>query len=390
MKPSYLALMDPEIEIAALRRVVARLEQLIETLSLRVSHLESQQATVGMPAESPRALTVTGPASFHTQLLAVLRRASKTQKHLADTLGISSQHLSNLLTGSKGKFASSGTVQQIVESLLLDGSLNTMDEAIDLLRTGGAPEFNEVQWEAIHRQRSRRLPDLAPSVEKRFIFDLGHLKESELVHLLRELKYTPGFVETFVLNKGQATHLRRLTLRVYFEAGLWHPKLIPLFEDMDRDIRKDMVRAIVPYQIPVEYNVLEKVIHDAEREIVTRAVEVACILVQQGRFPPALLTSERIRTYPYFKVPLLAIECLIGLDLPETLDLLSGFTTLRHERPRLAIGQYIERLYQQGRLEDATRMQVAVRLVSGYCHNGLSLGQTAAYCTTLLQSLENK
>ncbi len=115
-----------------------------------------------------------------------------------------------------------------------------MDEALNLLQVGGAPELSDAQWDRIRQQRSRRLPDLVPSVEKRFIFDLTHLKESELVHRLGEHTYTPAFVETFVLNKGEATQLRRLALRAYLAAGLWHPKRARLFEDMDRDMRKDM------------------------------------------------------------------------------------------------------------------------------------------------------
>jgi hypothetical protein len=163
-----------------------------------------------------------------------------------------------------------------------------------------------------------------------------------------------------------------------------------LLYDPDSGIRRRVMRHIHLKPSPDLFDLLDEkkikqILGDPELEAAVSATRLACDLVENGKIDRKTLTT--VNKHSYWLVRKIAIECIIKLDSPDTLELLYEFRTTSYHVSQRLIRDYIEAHY--GKFDDI-RKRLAIdlleHLINARNASEISKSKTTALIKNLYES----
>lgn len=199
--------------------------------------------------------------------------------------------------------------------------------------------------------RTRRPPLGSPVALARRQELLDDLMNNRIRLDSESVSYTQEDLESFLLDKYESTTLRLQALQAYFASETRSPNVLgTLLNDPDANIRRAVMRYIHLKPSPDLFDLfdgekIKQMLNDPELEAAVSATRLACDLVEAGRIDSWILTT--VNKHSYWLVRRIAIECIVNLTGPDTLELLYEFRTTSYHVSQRYIREYIEAHFKE-------------------------------------------
>jgi hypothetical protein len=205
------------------------------------------------------------------------------------------------------------------------------------------------------------------------------------------VSYTQEDMESLLSDKTEPPTIRLQALEIYLSSTRKSAALLGvLLYDPDSGIRRRVMRHIHLKPSPDLFDLLDEkkikqILGDPELEAAVSATRLACDLVENGKIDRKTLTT--VNKHSYWLVRKIAIECIIKLNSPDTLELLYEFRTTSYHVSQRLIRDYIEAHY--GEFDDI-RKRLAIdlleHLINARNASEISKSKTTALIKNLYES----
>jgi hypothetical protein len=205
------------------------------------------------------------------------------------------------------------------------------------------------------------------------------------------VSYTQEDMESLLSDKTEPPTIRLQALEIYLSSTRKSAALLGgLLYDPDSGIRRRVMRHIHLKPSPDLFDLLDEkkikqILGDPELEAAVSATRLACDLVENGKIDRKTLTT--VNKHSYWLVRKIAIECIIKLNSPDTLELLYEFRTTSYHVSQRLIRDYIEAHYGEF---DNIRKRLAIdlleHLINARNASEISKSKTTALIKNLYES----
>jgi hypothetical protein len=256
-----------------------------------------------------------------------------------------------------------------------------------------------MEWDEIRQERLDFFPEYPPFSLEALRHDLRTKELDEITHLigLNPHQYSFGLVESFILDKSEYPHLRRIALEAYLRSVPPEQRsqkvAKTLLRDFDADVREFAIKKTREYRLDISEDDLRRLLNDTSQDVVVHSVKLAADLLQQGKISANLFIVPSVIRHPYWLIRKLAIEAIVkadpNFDKPDTISLLQELRLVKYHVSRRRIIEYIQQRFEAGQLSGED-YQIAISIIQKYATDDLSTQEITESAIKLLGILTDR